>query len=226
MIEKMPAGHHIPPNSAVARPHSALLHWIIGFGGVGLFFVSIVDSSVIPLPLPGSTDVLLLILCANRQDTWPLFALVAIAGAMVGGYLSYRLAAKGGNALLERYVPARFRERITRWVQTHPMLAIGVPALLPPPVPLTPFVIAAGALQMPRRQFLTAFGLCRAVRYTLVAWLGQHYGRHLVRLYRRYFGEDIGPVVWIIVALLAVTVAVVIWQVNNMKSKAKPARSK
>jgi len=217
MPGKMPAGHHIPSNSAVARPHSALLHWIIGFGGVGLFFVSIVDSSVIPLPLPGSTDLLLLILCANRQDTWPLFALIAIAGAMVGGYLSYRLAAKGGNALLERYAPSRFRKRITRWVQTHPMLAIGVPALLPPPVPLTPFVIAAGALQMPRRQFLTAFGLCRAVRYTLVAWLGQHYGRHLIRLWRQYFGESTATVVIIFVVLIVLTVAMVIWQTRKQK---------
>jgi len=206
-----------PHRTAARTPSNHLFHWLIGLGGVGLFFVSIIDSSVIPLPLPGSTDLLLLVLVTHKPAQWWLFALIAVAGALVGGYFSYRLACKGGMALLERYVPVRFRKRLTLWVQNNPVLAIGVPALLPPPVPLTPFVIAAGALDMPRKKFLWAFGIGRTVRYFLVAWLGQHYGRHLIRLWRQYFGESTATVVIIFVVLIVLTITVVIWQTRKQK---------
>jgi membrane protein YqaA with SNARE-associated domain len=208
----------VPHKAAAARTHSSpLFHWLIGLGGVGLFFVSIIDSSVIPLPLPGSTDLLLLVLVTHTPNQWWLFALIAIAGALVGGYFSYRLSCKGGTALLERYVPTRFRQRLTGWVQQHPVLAIGIPAMLPPPVPLTPFIIAAGALDMPKKKFLWAFGVGRTVRYGIVAWLGQHYGRHLIRLWRKYFGESSETVVIVFVLLIVITVAVVVWQIKKNK---------
>jgi membrane protein YqaA with SNARE-associated domain len=209
----------VPHKAAAAAVHhnSPLFRWLIGLGGVGLFFVAIVDSSVIPLPLPGSTDLLLLVLVTHKPAEWWLFALIAIAGAMVGGYFSYRLACKGGTALMERYVPARYRDRLTHGVQNNPVLAIGLPALLPPPVPLTPFVIAAGALDMPKKKFLWAFGVGRTLRYFIVAWLAQHYGRHLIRLWRRYFGESTATVVIVFVVLAAVTIAVVVWQARKQK---------
>jgi uncharacterized membrane protein YdjX (TVP38/TMEM64 family) len=84
-------------------------------------------------------------------------------------------------------------------------------------MPLTPFVIAAGALDMPRKKFLWAFGVFRTIRYFLVAWLGQHYGRHLIRLWRKYFGESTATVVCIFAVLTAITVAVVVWQTRKQK---------
>lgn len=199
-----------------------LLHWLIGLGGVGLFFVAIIDASVVPLPLPGSTDLLLLVLVAHKPETWWLFSLIAIAGAIVGAYVSYQLAAKGGEALLERYVPAKYTDRIKHWVQTNPVLAIGLPALLPPPIPLTPFVIAAGALRMPKRKFLIVFIIFRSARYLIEGWLGQHYGRSLIGMWRKYFGESAAPVVWTIVGLIVIGVAGLVFR--HYRTKRKPVR--
>ncbi len=214
---------HAHAHRATSAAHrNPLFHWLIGLGGVGLFFVAIVDASMVPLPLPGSTDLLLIVLVAHKPAQWWLFALIAIAGAMVGAYVSYRLAAKGGEALLARYVPAKYTDRVKYWVQHNPVLAIGLPALLPPPIPLTPFVIAAGALRMPKRKFLIVFAIFRSTRYLLEAWLGQHYGRHLIVFWRKYFGESMAPVVWTIVGLLAIGVAVLVWQ--HLRSKRKPVR--
>ncbi len=47
----------------------------MGFGTLGLFAVSVIDSSIIPLPVPGSTDLLLILLVAHRGD--PVLAAVA-----------------------------------------------------------------------------------------------------------------------------------------------------
>src|ERR1700733_15428028 len=107
------AGRHTQPNA------SPLLRWLVSLGGLGLFGVAIVDSSVIPLPLPGSTDLLLLLLAAHRGTTavtavWLAFC--AIAGSMVGGYLTWSAGRKGGQMALERYGPQRSLGKITGWV--------------------------------------------------------------------------------------------------------------
>src|SRR5580698_8150128 len=145
------------------------LRWLMGFGTMGLFVVSTIDSSIIPLPLPGSTDLLLILLVAHRAN--PFFAAIAaIAGSILGGYFTWAAGAKGGEAALHRYLPKRFAKQLSRWVENNGTLAVTTSALLPPPFPLMPFLLASGALGVSRRKFFVAFGLARAVRYSLVAW--------------------------------------------------------
>src|ERR1700731_5019472 len=64
---------------------------------------------------------------------------------------------------------------------------VAFPALLPPPFPFVPFLIAAGALQYSREKFLGALTLGRLVRYSIVAGLGALYGTHIVRFFSRYY---------------------------------------
>jgi membrane protein DedA with SNARE-associated domain len=40
---------------------------------------------------------------------------------------------------------------------------------------------AAGASEYPVKKFVIVVALCRAVRYSLIAVLADHYGRHFVR---------------------------------------------
>src|ERR1700683_51488 len=99
---------------AVVRPpvahahHSLLPHWLTQLGGLGLFAVAIFDSSPIPLPIPGSTDLLLLLLVSHHGNPF-LLAACAIAGSAIGGYITWSTGKKGGEALVERSVPARHR---------------------------------------------------------------------------------------------------------------------
>ena len=59
--------------------------------------------------------------------------------------------------------------------------AVVIPAMLPPPLPMTPFLLAAGALQYSRGKFLAALAIGRAIRYTLLAFLAATYGRQILR---------------------------------------------
>src|SRR6202035_5508696 len=95
------SGKHATATQAVnsaKTTHSAHgLHWLMGFGTLGLFGVSLIDSSIIPLPVPGSTDLLLILLVVHGAN--PLFAAVAaIVGSILGGDLTWGAGAKGGGA--------------------------------------------------------------------------------------------------------------------------------
>jgi membrane protein YqaA with SNARE-associated domain len=193
------------------RHRSALLHWLLGLGAVGLFFVAVIDSSVIPLPLPGSTDLLLLLLVARRANAW-LCAIAAIAGSIVGGYTTWSTGAKGGEAAIHRYVSPRYRKRLTRWVENRGMLAVALSALTPPPVPMLPFLLGAGAVGVPRRQFLIAYSGARTLRYAMIAWLGVTYGRRVVRLWSGYLAKWGATIEWTLVALFAAALAYGIWK--------------
>lgn len=168
--------------------HPTLMRTLFGFGSLGLFLISIVDSSVVPLPIPGSTDIMLVLLAAHRTNGL-LLVVCATAGSLLGGYSSYQIGLRGGLPALERYVSPKYLKRICSWVERHAVLAVALPAILPPPMLLSPFIVAAGALKVPLRRFLIAFAAARGARYSLVAWLGYHYGRSILRTWNSFSAE-------------------------------------
>jgi membrane protein YqaA with SNARE-associated domain len=205
-------------SAQIAAPgthHALMPHWIIHLGALGLFSVAVVDSSIIPLTLPGSTDLLLLWLVAHGGEPWVLVA-SAIVGSFVGGYMTWQVGKKGGEAALRRYISARMLGRITLWIKRHPVLAVFLPALLPPPIPLSPFVLAAGALSVSRNRFLAAFGAARCLRYSLIAWLGASYGRTVMHLWSGTIKRWSGTLLWTFGGLLVVGICLVIWKARSL----------
>ena len=69
-------------------------------GGVGLILLGLADNSVVPLP--GSMDVLTILLAARHRHLWWYYAFMATVGAVIGGYITYGLARKGGKEAFER----------------------------------------------------------------------------------------------------------------------------
>jgi membrane protein YqaA with SNARE-associated domain len=192
-------------------------------GPLGLFLVSVVDSSPVPLPVPGTTDLLLLWLVSHSGNPW-LLAPCAIAGSILGGIISWGVGRKGGEAAMRKYVPARLHARIVSWVERRPILAVFLPAVLPPPIPLSPFVLAAGALGVARGRFLLAFGSARTVRYGLLAWLGVTYGRGVVRVWSKELEEWSTPILWAFFTVLAACICFWIWKARASR-KGSAARA-
>jgi membrane protein YqaA with SNARE-associated domain len=166
------------------------------------------------MPVPGSTDLVLLWLVSHRGNPWML-APIAIVGSLLGGYTTWHLGRKGGEAALKRYVPPRLLDRITVWAERHPILAVFLPAVLPPPIPLSPFLLAAGALQVSLKRFLPVFGLARVLRYSLVAWLAVAYGRRVMRLWSGTLEKWSAPLLWTFVTLMVAGVGYGIWKLRR-----------
>jgi membrane protein YqaA with SNARE-associated domain len=175
-------------------------------GGVGLVLLGLADSSVVPLP--GSMDVLTVYLAARHRDLWWYYAFMATVGAVIGGYITYGLARKGGKEAFEGKLSKEKAEKIFNRFERWGFGAVALPALLPPPFPIVPFLLAAGALQYSRKKFLAALALGRAVRFTIVAGLGAIYGGQIVRFFSRYYK----PALFVLIGLAVVGAAVALVQ--------------
>jgi membrane protein YqaA with SNARE-associated domain len=167
---------------AAAAPSVAhsVRHWIYQLGGLGLIPLGLLDNSVVPLP--GSMDVLTVVLAARDARWWFYYAIMATIGSVIGAFVTFRLARKGGKETLKRKLSPERAKSIVKIFSKWGFWSIAIAALLPPPVPMVPFVIAAGAAQYSTKKFLAALTLGRAVRYTAVALLGVRYGRGIIGL--------------------------------------------
>jgi membrane protein YqaA with SNARE-associated domain len=199
------------PKVASTHHRNPFLHFLLGFGIFGVFLVSIVDSSFVPLPLPGITDIMVIVLAAQHQS-WILLILLATAGSALGGFFSYQVGQSGGMAFLQNHVPANIFKRVCEWMENHAILSVALPAILPPPMPLSPFVLAAGALHMSRKKFLVTFTASRAARHSIAAWLGIHYGRHIVRLWNSLSAKYATPVLIVIWTAIILSCAIAFWK--------------
>jgi membrane protein YqaA with SNARE-associated domain len=190
---------------------SPFLHLLFSFGLFGVFLVSIVDSSFVPLPVPGVTDIMIIIMSAQHQNVI-LLVLLATIGSALGGYFSHLVGQRGGMAFLEKRIPPRIFKRVCRWMESHAILSVALPAILPPPMPLSPFVLAAGALKMSRKKFMIAFTVSRCLRHTIAAWLGIHYGRHIIRLWNSLSAKYATSVLIVVWVGIAASCAFAFWQ--------------
>jgi membrane protein YqaA with SNARE-associated domain len=198
---------------AIVAPTVArsMRRWIFHLGGLGFIPLGLLDGSVIPLP--GSMDVLTIILSARQHELWFYYALMATVGSVIGGYVTYRLARKGGKETLERKFPAKRLKKVYRIFARWGFGAIAVAALLPPPAPMVPFVFAAGAMQYSVKKFLVALTLGRIVRYSLLAYLAAYYGRQVLTV----ITQHVHPVAIAVVSLIAAGMAVLIFFVARKR---------
>ena len=188
--------------SAAPTVARSVRHWIYQLGGLGFIPLGLLDNSIIPLP--GSMDVLTIFLSARNEQLWLYYALMATFGSVVGGFVTYRLARKGGKETLARRFPPKTLDKVYKRFERWGLGAIAIPALLPPPVPMLPFLFAAGAMQYPMRKFLFALTVGRIVRYTLLAFLAARYGRQILA----FISQHAHPALFIVVGLIATVAAV------------------
>lgn len=207
-----------PPAALLAAsgPHqSHMLHLVLSFGLVGLFLISIVDSSFVPLPIPGISDLMIVFFAAQHTN---LILLVAVAtiGSALGGYLSFQVGQKGGMEFLEKHVPERIFKRVCGWMEHHAILSVALPAILPPPMPLSPFVLAAGALKMSMRTFMVSFTTSRLLRHFIAAAAGVYYGKQVLQLWNSFSEKWATTILIAFWAILLVFLGIAFWRLYRM----------
>lgn len=159
--------------------------WFLRLGGPGLILIGLIDNSVIPIP--GGMDFFVILLTAHHREWWAYYGAFATAGAVIGGYLTFRLSKKGGKEGLEKKFGKKRSEKVYKKFEKGGFSTIVIGSMLPPPFPLVPVLMAAGVMQYSRKRFLGALTIGRGVRFFVVAYLGKLYGTAIVGWLGRYY---------------------------------------
>ena len=132
--------------------------------------------------MPFGVDALVIYLAARDEQLFWVYPILAAAGSLAGGLLTFWIGRKAGKVGLPRLVPQRQIDKLCTKVQERGAAALALPAILPPPFPLTPYVLTCGALQVNPWWFFPTFTAVRLVRFAIGATLGHLYGPRILRV--------------------------------------------
>ena len=165
-------------------------------GPWGLFLVAFGDSAFIPIP-QGVDFLLIAQAIAVPSMAYPAAAL-AVAGSLLGSFILYSMARRGGEVMLRKKASSKGVEKIRQQVDEYGALVLVLPTMLPVPLPMKLFVIGAGVFQMKRLHFLLAVGLARCVRYFGEAFIALRYGEQTTDILRDNIGVGLSASVLLI----------------------------
>ena len=155
-----------------------IIGWVQAFalsiGGPGLFLVAFLDSSF--LSLPEINDILVIVMVIENKELMAYYASMATLGSVAGCLLLYGIGSRGGQPLLRKRFGGPRLERAMELSRKYGVLAVAVPAILPPPAPFKVFVLLAGVARVPLLQFVLAVTFGRGIRYFGESWLAVRYG--------------------------------------------------
>jgi membrane protein YqaA with SNARE-associated domain len=189
----------------------AFITWIYGLalslGGPGIFAIAFLDSSFVSLPQ--INDILVVLMVTKNKPLMPYYAAMATAGSIAGCYVIYFLAERGGETFLRKRLKAGHIDRAMALYRRHGLLALMVPALLPPPAPFKLFVLMAGVAEVSPLRFVLAIAVARGARYLALGTLAIFYGDLALEVMRTR-GQTVA--LWLVAFIIVGAAAWFAWQ--------------
>ena len=165
-------------------------------------------------------DAGVIILTARRPDAAVLYVGMATAGSLIGGAITFWIGRRAGEHGLERFMSARRLDHIKGRVRRSGAIAFALPAMMPPPFPLTPFVLTCGALAVSKTRFFLTLGIVRLVRFAVEATLAVIYGQRILS----WMKSDLFQAIVIGFTIVAVVATVAgIWTLIRQSRRAERA---
>jgi membrane protein YqaA with SNARE-associated domain len=183
--------------------------WIIALfaSPIGVVVLAALDSTLF-FSLPFGIDAAVIILGARLRDMWWVVPLLAASGSVAGAALTFWMGVKIGEKGLDRYVPPKRLGKVRQKINKSGAIALAVLDLIPPPFPFTPFVLAAGALEVKASMFFITLAVCRLFRFGVEAALARTYGRRIIAIMDSDLFRDV-VVFFMIVAFVLTALSVV-----------------
>ena len=195
-----------------------LLIFFWRLGGPGLLALGILDSSFLFAPL--GNDLLVIGMTAHYHGVARMlyYAGMSTIGSVLGCLLVDLVLRPAGEHGLQKHLPEKRLRYVRGKIEQDGAWALAVASIAPPPFPFTPFIMAAAALQYPRRRMLTVVGIARMVRFTALGVLALIFGRRILRWVE---SDVVGGIMIGLIVLFVVgsVVSVVGWIRRSRKSE-------
>jgi membrane protein DedA with SNARE-associated domain len=176
---------------------------LVAWGSTGLFISAFLDGA--GLPIPGGVDALVIYLATQIPNDALWLAIVAVIGSVIGNFLLFLIARRGGQAFLEKRSSSRRSRRFRRWFDRYGLSTVFVAALVPLPVmPLKIFVLSSGALGSKPIRFVLVFLAARIPRYVALALLGRSMGVNALDYLKHHAWHLLGFAVALLALLMIV----------------------
>jgi membrane protein YqaA with SNARE-associated domain len=159
--------------------------------------------------VPFGLDTLVVVLAATYGEIFWIFPLLATAASLAGAALAAWMGRAAGCERLPMLVPSRHLDRVKRHLNASGAGTLGMAAVMPPPFPLTAFVLVCGALDIDRLRFFAVFGAMRLVRFSAGALLARHYGAGLLQMVDTH---ALQTAVVVLATTTAMLLGVVLWR--------------
>ena len=183
----------------------------------GPFVLGALDASLVFF-MPFGVDAIVIYLAARDETLFWIYPLLAAAGSVLGAATTFWIGHKAGEVGLDRLVSRRHLDRLRCQVRDRGAIALALPAIIPPPFPLTPLVLTCGALKVDPTRFFLTFAAMRLLRFSIGAVLARIYGRGILRVLESNQFQMV-VVGFIVVAVLGTIVsAAIFWRNTQTRS--------
>jgi membrane protein YqaA with SNARE-associated domain len=156
---------------------------LLPFGIWGLGGLAFIDAGI--FPIPSTMDGAVIGYVASDHRKFLLYCLMAAVASAVGSLIPYYVGRAGGEIfLLKRINRARY-ERMRDRFEDQEFLAIMIPAMMPPPMPIKLFEFGAGVFEMKPLLFATAVFSGKFIQFLVCALITVFYGPEIAHTFRR-----------------------------------------
>jgi membrane protein YqaA with SNARE-associated domain len=159
----------------------AFIGFLLSLGFIGIFVLAVLDSTIF-FYLPFALDALFIILVSRSPGWLPFYLGVVVAGSIIGCLITHSVVTKTSEETLEKKLPKNKFERFKRKLKNNGLLTVLITAIIPPPFPFTPFVIAASVAKFPKKKLIAGVGIGRTIRYGLEGLLAIYIGKQILRI--------------------------------------------
>ncbi|SNT31953.1 membrane protein YqaA, SNARE-associated domain [Granulicella rosea] len=190
--------------------------WLIALlkplGVWGLCGLAIVDSSSIPLPF---LDPLVVSYGVGDHKRFLLYSFMAALGSAIGSMLPYYLGRAGGELFLLKRINRERYEQLRDRFEKQEFLAIMLPAMMPPPMPVKLFELAAGVFEMRPLSYFLAICSGKFLRFAIESIIVIIYGPAILHTGMQAIHRHAG---WVMTGVGLLLLLLIVWVMRKSMS--------
>jgi membrane protein YqaA with SNARE-associated domain len=166
----------ISPAALINKWSAAMLAAMKPFGVWGIGALGVVDSAAIPLPI----DAAVIYYVIHDHRKFILYCFMAALGSAIGSLVPFFIGRAGGELFLLKRINRKRYEQLRDRFERQEFLALMIPAMMPPPMPVKLFEFAAGVFEMRTVSYFMAILLGKFIRFLIWAIITIFYGPQIV----------------------------------------------
>jgi len=198
----------IAPIALAHKAGAALVAILSPLGIWGLGGLAFIDAALFPIPT--TMDGAVIGYVALDHKKFLLYCLMASVASTLGSLVPYYVGRAGGEIFLLKRINRERYEQMRDRFEAQEFLAIMIPAMCPPPMPIKLFEFGAGVFEMRPRRFALAIFAGKMIQFLACALITIFFGPTIAHAIRLAMHEHLSAVLIVVGAIVLALVVYVL----------------